>query len=45
MKISRIDVYHFRYTLRGGPLTLSGGRTVSTEDSTLVKLAAWKHSP
>jgi cis-L-3-hydroxyproline dehydratase len=39
MKISRVDVYHFRYTLRGGPLTLSGGRTVSTEDSTLVKLS------
>ena len=38
MQISRVDVYHFRYTLRGGPLTLSGGRTVAAEDSTLVKL-------
>ena len=39
MKISRIDVYRFRYTLRGGPLTLSGGRTVGAEDSTLVKIS------
>ena len=39
MRISRIDVYRFRYTLAGGPLTLSGGRTVSAEDSTLVKVS------
>ena len=39
MKISRIDVYSFTYTLAGGPLTLSGGRTVGTEDSTLVKIS------
>jgi L-alanine-DL-glutamate epimerase-like enolase superfamily enzyme len=39
VKISRIDVYRFRYTLRGGPLTLSGGRTVGAEDSTLVKIS------
>ena len=39
VKISRIDVYRFRYTLAGGPLTLSGGRTVSAEDSTLVKIS------
>ena len=39
VKISRIDVYRFRYTLAGGPLTLSGGRTVSAEDSTLVKVS------
>jgi L-alanine-DL-glutamate epimerase-like enolase superfamily enzyme len=39
VKISRLDVYRFRYTLRGGPLTLSGGRTVEAEDSTLVKIS------
>ena len=39
MKISRIDVYSFTYTVAGGPLTLSGGRTVGTEDSTLVKVS------
>ena len=39
MKISRIDVYGFDYTLAGGPLTLSGGRTVSAEHSTLVKIS------
>jgi L-alanine-DL-glutamate epimerase-like enolase superfamily enzyme len=39
VKISRIDVYRFEYTLAGGPLTLSGGRTVGTEDSTLVKIS------
>ena len=50
MKITRIDVYGFDYTLAGGPLTLSGGRTVSAEHSTLVKvstdegLAGWGES-
>ena len=39
MKITRIDVHRFRYTLAGGPLTLSGGRTVEAEDSTLVKIS------
>ena len=39
MKITRIDVYRFRYTLAGGPLTLSGGRTVAAEDSTLVRIS------
>jgi L-alanine-DL-glutamate epimerase-like enolase superfamily enzyme len=39
VKITRIDVYGFTYTLAGGPLTLSGGRTVGTEDSTLVKVS------
>lgn len=39
MKITRIDVYSFTYTLAGGPLTLSGGRTVGTEDATLVKIS------
>lgn len=39
MKITRIDVYGFSYTLAGGPLTLSGGRTVGAEHSTLVKLS------
>jgi L-alanine-DL-glutamate epimerase-like enolase superfamily enzyme len=38
VKIARIDVYRFRYTIAGGPLTLSGGRTVEAEDSTLVKI-------
>jgi L-alanine-DL-glutamate epimerase-like enolase superfamily enzyme len=39
VKITRIDVYRFRYTLAGGVLTLSGGRTVEAEDSTLVKIS------
>ena len=39
MKITHIDVYSFTYTLAGGPLTLSGGRTVGTEDTTLVKIS------
>ena len=39
MKISRIDVYHFAYTIPGGTLTLSGGRTISAEHSTLVKIS------
>lgn len=39
MRITRIDVYGFSYTLAGGPLTLSGGRTVGAEHSTLVKIS------
>lgn len=39
MKITRIDVFAFDYTIAGGPLTLSGGRTVATEPSTLVKIS------
>ena len=47
MKITRIDVYQFMYTTRGGGLVLSGGRIARTEDSTIVKvttdegLAGW----
>ena len=39
MKISRIDVYHFAYTIPGGSITLSGGRKVTSEHSTLVKIS------
>ena len=39
MKISRIDVFGFDYTIPGGTLTLSGGRTVSAEHATLVKIS------
>ena len=38
MKITRIDVFGFNYTIPGGTLTLSGGRTVSAEHATLVKI-------
>src|SRR5262249_28359470 len=39
VKISRIDVYHFAYTIPGGSITLSGGRKVTAEHSTLVKIS------
>jgi L-alanine-DL-glutamate epimerase-like enolase superfamily enzyme len=39
VKISRIDVFGFDYTIPGGSLTLSGGRKVSAEHSTLVKIS------
>jgi cis-L-3-hydroxyproline dehydratase len=38
VKIARIDVFGFDYTIPGGTLTLSGGRTVSAENATLVKI-------
>ncbi len=39
MKITRIDVYRFEYTIVGGGVTLSGGRAARTQDSTLVKIS------
>src|SRR5262249_47397469 len=37
--IARIDVFGFNYTIPGGSLTLSGGRKVTSEQSTLVKIS------
>ncbi len=52
MKITRIDVFGFRYTVAGGAFALSGGRVMRSLDSTLVKvsteagLAGWgEHAP
>src|SRR5436189_844517 len=39
MQITRVDVYRFEYTAVGGGLTLSGGRVMRTQDSTIVKLS------
>jgi L-alanine-DL-glutamate epimerase-like enolase superfamily enzyme len=39
VKISRIDVFGFNYTLPGGSITLSGGRKVTAEYATLVKIS------
>lgn len=39
MKITRIDVFRFEYTTIGGGVTLSGGRTARTLDSTIVKVS------
>ena len=39
MQITRIDVFQFHYTFAHGPMALSGGRTVSSQDSTLVKIS------
>jgi L-alanine-DL-glutamate epimerase-like enolase superfamily enzyme len=38
MKITRIDVFRFEYTVRGD-LTLSGGRTARSLDSTIVRVS------
>jgi L-alanine-DL-glutamate epimerase-like enolase superfamily enzyme len=39
MRITRIDVYQFTYTLARGTLTLSGGRVSRGQDSTIVKVS------
>ena len=40
MKISRIDVYNFDLTYVHGVLTLSGGRSISSLPSTLVRITS-----
>jgi cis-L-3-hydroxyproline dehydratase len=39
MKITRIDVFQFEYSVVGGGLTLSGGRVARSQDSTIVKVS------
>ncbi len=38
MRLVRIDVFKFTYSLARGSFTLSGGRVATTQDSTIVKL-------
>jgi cis-L-3-hydroxyproline dehydratase len=38
MRIARIDVYQFTYTLAAGTFAMSGGKTATTQDATIVKI-------
>src|SRR5258708_12314809 len=38
VKIARVDVYAFRYTLAEGPFVMSGGKVATAQDSTIVRL-------
>jgi L-alanine-DL-glutamate epimerase-like enolase superfamily enzyme len=38
VKIARVDVYAFRYTLAEGPFVMSGGKVATEQDSTIVRL-------
>lgn len=38
MRIVRVDVYRFTYSLARGTFAMSGGRTATTQDSTIVKV-------
>jgi L-alanine-DL-glutamate epimerase-like enolase superfamily enzyme len=38
VKIVRVDVWGFRYTLAEGPFVMSGGKVATEQDSTIVRL-------
>jgi len=39
VKITRVDVFQFQYSIVGGSFSMSGGKRAESQDSTLVKIA------